>query len=217
MRAVRLIFSTLLFITSFLFFMIFVIGLFDSSFESGWIGLILSAITFTAGYFIKGKSKRQIEKKENEKELRERGIITSSSLHHVEGLPIAEKTVCTLHVTNDSLIIEGGGSSFELKSSQIRAAEVKTDAEIANIVHSSAVKGIAGGLLFGPIGLVVGARATNKKQTTYTHYLIVNFENSEGALTALMFDGGSSPFSAQKISNSLIPILKDNPKKVVQL
>lgn len=85
-------------------------------------------------------------------------------MDHVEGLPLGEGTLCNLSVTQDKLVIDGGGTDFNINNSQIRAVEVKTDTEIANIVHSSAAKGIAGGLLFGPIGLIVGSRATSKEK-----------------------------------------------------
>lgn len=217
MKVLRFIGSILLFVVSFVFAIFFLMGLFIPDFEGVWIAGIFTVVFFISGIFVKGKSKRKIENDKHKDELKERGVLASSKLHHVEGLPLAEKTLCSVHVTHDMLIVEGGGTTFELKSSQIRAAEVKTDAEIANIVHSSAVKGVAGGLLFGPIGLVVGARATNKKQTTYTYYLIINFVNANGDLTAIMFDGGNTPFSSQRISNKLHPILKQNPKATVQL
>lgn len=217
MKVLRGIGSTLLFVVSFIFLIFFLMGLFIPELEGSWIAGIVAIVFFIPGIFVKGKSKHKVEREKHKEELKQRGVIASSNLHHIEGLPLAEKTLCNIHVTPDLLIVEGGGTTFELKNSQIRAAEVKTDTEIANIVHSSAVKGIAGGLLFGPIGLVVGARATNKKQTTYTYYLIINFANSDGELTALMFDGGSSPFNAQRISNKLHPILQNNPKAIVQL
>lgn len=221
MKFVRFLGTALIFVISFVLLAFFIFSLLTPETESSWIIGLLALVFFGLGMSVRGKTKQKIKKEKHEQEheqkLRERGIIVSSDLHHIEGLPLSEKTLCSVNVTPDSLIIEGGGTSFELKISQIRAAEVKTDAEIANIVHSSAVKGVAGGLLFGPIGLVVGARATNKKQTTYTYYLIINFVKSDGELTALMFDGGNSVIDVQKICDGLRPALMNNPKSIVQL
>lgn len=217
MKAVRVILSSFLFVLSFGFFVIFVIGLFDSALESSWIGLVLAVVLFFVGYVIKGKSRAQIRAQVERESLREQGVIATSKLHHIEGLPLGESTQCHVSVTPTSLIIDGGGTKFTVNISQIRAAEVKTDVEIANIVHSSAAKGIAGGLLFGPIGLVVGSRATNKVKKTFNYYLIINFVNSNGELSAMMFDGGNIPLQAQRISNSLGKFIKNTKKEIVQL
>lgn len=143
--------------------------------------------------------------------------LADASMHHVEGLPVAEKTLCTLSLHPEKVTVVGGGTEFNINLSQIRAAEIKTDVEIAHIVNSSAAKGIAGGLLFGPIGLVVGARATSKEKRTATFYFILNYTNSAGEVAAIMFDAGHSGSAAQKIVNKLKPLIKVNPKQTVQL
>jgi hypothetical protein len=182
-------------------------------------GVVIAVAVFAVLFFlliffivmiIQGSRKKR-------RSLKEQNIIAQSSMHHVEGLPISEKTICVLSLTPDKLLIEGGGTDFNIGNSQIRAVEVKTDTEIANIVHSSAAKGIAGGLLFGPIGLIVGSRAKSKEKRTNTYYLIINYMNSSGEMAALMFDGGPSPLGANKISNKLRPVVLDNPRQTVQL
>lgn len=176
----------------------------------GALFLLLFLLIYLIVISIKGRQKAK-------KQMRENKISAQVLLHHVEGLPLSEKTQCQVSVTDTGLVINGGGTDFKIDATQIRATEVKTDTEIANIVKSSAAKGIAGGLLFGPIGLVVGARATSKEKKTNTYYLIINYTNVAGELTALMFDGGNNPFAAQKVANKLRPIIIDNPKQTVQL
>lgn len=173
--------------------------------------LFMHLILFTV-YMLSGRSRLRKEMKEKEKEL---GILTKATGHHIEGLPLAEKTFCELILTSDKFIIIGGGTTFNITIPQLRAAEIKTDQEIAYLVHSSAVKGIAGGLLFGPIGLVVGARAKSKEKKTFTHYLILNYINSSGELVAIMFEAGGFP--AQKMVNALRPLIINNPTATVQL
>lgn len=214
MRAVRnvLAFVSFLLVVIFLIFSIFTF--LTPEMEGKGVAVTLTILFLVLGFILKVPSNYSVElKKRNE----EKGIITSSVLHHVEGLPLSEKTQCAVSVSTTGLIIEGGGTDFNISASQIRAVEVKTDTEIANIVHSSAAKGIAGGLLFGPIGLIVGSRATSKEKRTNTYYLIINYTNSNGEIAALMFDGGASPLGPQKIANKLRPIVRDNPKQVVQL
>lgn len=140
-----------------------------------------------------------------------------AGMRHVEGLPLAEKTHCSLNLDGERLIVSGGGSEFTLNLSQIGAAEIKTDVEIAHIVSSSAAKGIAGGLLFGPIGLVVGSRAKSKEKRTATPYLIINFTNSENELSAMMFEGSLDPIGLKKFVTKIKPLIASNPIKQVQL
>lgn len=151
------------------------------------------------------------------KQMKENNITAQSAIYHVEGLPLAEKSLCQVSVSHNGLIIGNGGVEYNISVDQLVAAEVKTDTEIANIVHSSAVKGIAGGLLFGPIGLVVGSRATNKAKRSHTYYLVINYVNSEGELAPLLFTSENSPLPVMKIVNKLTPLIRENPKKVIQL
>jgi len=160
------------------------------------------------------------KKKENKKELRETGpdILARISAHHVEGLPLSEKTFCELVMTPDKLSITGGGTAFSIMIPQLRAAEIKTDTEVANIVNSSAAKGIAGGLLFGPIGLVVGSRAMSKEKRSYTHYLILNYVNSTGEIAAVMFEvDDSDEYRAQEVVDTMKSLITKNPVVTVQL
>lgn len=213
MKLVRTIASAVMFLTAFSFLMIFIISLNDPAIEGGGLGLLLMAICVGLGIVAKPKSKSKSRKQQ----LQEDGVLAHANLSHVEGLPISEKTTCNLYVKNNELIIDGGGTEFKILNSQLRAAEVKTETEIANIVHSSATKGIAGGLIFGPIGLVVGARATNKEKKTRNYYFIINYEKFNGELAAMMFDSGMNPLPAQKIKSKLNPVLFEQPKRTVQL
>lgn len=141
----------------------------------------------------------------------------TAKLNHVNGLPIAEKTLCKLIVSPNKLSIQGGGVNFDVDISKINAAEVKTDVEIANIVHSSAIKGVTGGLLFGPIGLVVGARPTNKEKRSNRYYLIINYTNASGEIAPIVFDSSKRAEPAKRISNQLKRLLKGTQKVTVQL
>lgn len=153
----------------------------------------------------------------NKKDRKDRGITSQSTLQHVGGLPLSEKTMCKVSVTQDGILVEGGGSDFTISASQLRAVEVKTDVEISNIVHSSAAQGIVGGLIFGPIGLVVGARAKNKKVKKHEHFLVINYMSSNNEISALLFSSGENPLAAMKIAAKTKPMVSLAPKATVQL
>lgn len=214
MKLARNLFAVICFLIS-VFFLAFTIYSFSAPDIGGRVlGIVVTLIFAFLGNALRVRT-QPLSDTHYSKE--DQGILATSALDHVEGLPIGEGTLCNLSVTQDKLVIDGGGTDFNIQNSQIRAVEVKTDTEIANIVHSSAAKGIAGGLLFGPIGLIVGSRATSKEKRTNTYYLIINYTNSKGEMAAIMFDGGSTANSAHKITRMLRPLIVDNPKQSVQL
>lgn len=214
MKVIRNILALISFVMAAIFLFFTILTLTVSVMEGKGIAITMTVVFFVLGIILRVPSKYSEELKEKREEL---GVIASSDLHHVEGLPLSEKTKCNVSVTKDGLLIDGGGTNFKIDTCQIRAAEVKTDTEIAHIVNSSAAKGIVGGLLFGPIGLVVGARATSKIKKSDTYYLIINYTSSSGDIVALMFDGGNTPFGVRKIVSKLKTMIVNNPKQTIHL
>jgi len=183
------------------------------------VGMLLGVVFIAALFLIifLGVAIPRKAKRERQQLLDARGILETSNAHHLEGLPIAEKTYCQLNLHDDWLVIDGGGVNFSLAIHQITAIEVKTDVEIANIVHSSAAKGIVGGLLFGSIGLVVGSRATNKEKRTLHYYLIINYINSSGEIAAMLFADDATPHLTSRLVAKIQPLLIGKQAQTVRL
>lgn len=55
---------------------------------------------------------------------------------------------------------------------------VKTDTEIQKQYVSSVGGAIAGGMVFGPLGAIVGGRAKQKKTAESTYYLIFTYNSN---------------------------------------
>ncbi len=98
---------------------------------------------------------------------------------HQAGLPLSQDTSCEITVENDCFKISGGGNVFELKKNKITDIAVKTDAEIQKQYVSSIGGAVAGGMVFGPLGAIVGGRAKEKKTTTITYYLIFTYRSKD--------------------------------------
>lgn len=198
-RVIRLVAFILCIFVSILGLGVFLIGLMKpGSVENPWIPLVFAIMFAFFGF----KAKRELKVQKQQKQLREeRGIIVDSRLLHVEGLPIAEKTSCYVYVTANSLVVDGGGITFNLDLDQIRAAEVKTDVEIANIVNSSAIRGTV----------------RSREKRSYTYYLIINYIDSSGEIASLLLEGGSVSDAAYKISRAIQPLIVNNFGTTVQL
>ena len=75
---------------------------------------------------------------------------------------------------------------------------VKTDTEIQQQAVSSIGGAIAGGVMFGPLGAIIGGRAKNKKVKTVTKYLIITYINDNEEIKYIGFD----------IQNNIMPACK---------
>jgi len=178
--------------------------------EGGYGGIAPAIVTLLLGLLF-WRSSNKVPKKKPER------VPSVHGLLHIEGLPLAEKTRCSVELVYGELRINGGGADFKLQLNQIGAIEVKTDVEIAHIISSSATKGIAGGLIFGPVGAIVGSRAKSKEVRKATPYLVVNYVNSEGTLSAMLFDASLDPWSLNKFLRVIQPMVSNNPRHQVQL
>lgn len=109
------------------------------------------------------------------------------SIPHVNGLPIAENTLCQIYYTDDNIFIDGSGQSFNLSNEKISAIEIKTDVEIQKQYVSSVAGGITGTIVFGPLGALIGGRVKEKKIKNTTRYLIITY-TSDNEIKYLGFD-----------------------------
>ncbi|MCQ2021165.1 hypothetical protein [Clostridium butyricum] len=126
------------------------------------------------------------------------------SIPHVNGLPIAENTLCQIYYTDDNLFIDGSGQSFNLSNEKISAIEIKTDVEIQKQYVSSVAGGITGAIVFGPLGALIGGRVKEKKIKNTTRYLIITY-TSDNEIKYLGFDITYTPKALEiiKLFNNL--------------
>ena len=76
---------------------------------------------------------------------------------------------------------------------------IKTDTEIQNQAVSSVGGAIAGGVMFGTLGAIIGGRAKTKKVKTITQYLIITYIGELGELKYIGFDIKNNSQSASKL------------------
>lgn len=144
-------------------------------------------------------SKIRKEKKNSIQNLKNQGLTIHTTFNHVNGLPIAENILCEVFSYPDRIEFKSGTTDITLSRQKITDMCVKTDVEIQNQAVSSIGGAIAGGVVFGPLGAIIGGRAKNKKVKTFTKYLIITYKNSNNEIAFIGFDINSNPIPAQKL------------------
>ncbi len=164
------------------------------------IGILLLFIIFCIRMFI-ATSKSKKKRKQEIKELKDQGLTIRTTLHHVNGLPIAENLLCEIFSYPDRIEFKAGTTNINLARNKITDMCIKTDTEIQNQAISSVGGAIAGGVMFGALGAIIGGRAKTKKVKNITQYLIITYTDTKGELTYIGFDITGDPYTAVKLVN----------------
>ena len=121
------------------------------------------------------------------------GITIYTAFHHVNGLPIPENVLCEVFSYPDRIDFKSGTTEIKLPKEKITDISIKTDTEIQQQLVSSAGGAIAGAMLFGSLGAIIGGRVKTKKVKTTTNYLIITYNlnsalnyNEEGTGTFIL-------------------------------
>ena len=115
--------------------------------------------------------------------IKELGAQGGAFLRHVAGLPVSEGAVCGLFLLPNAIAVESNASSFYIGFGQITEITVKTDVEVREAYVSSAGGALAGGIMFGALGAMVGGRTKKKTTRNYTKFLIIGYNPSDGGQT----------------------------------
>lgn len=81
-------------------------------------------------------------------------------------------------------------SKVNLKYDQITAANVITEKEIIEKSKSTVGRAVAGGVLLGPLGAIVGGMSGigNKVNSKLKYYMIINYKSREDDIKILSFE-----------------------------
>lgn len=96
---------------------------------------------------------------------------------HAAGLPMPEGTLSQLFYCEDKIIIEANNTTFNLSLDKITDIVVKTDVEIQKYATSSVGGAIAGGMMFGVLGALIGGRTQTKTDKIVRLYLIITYQS----------------------------------------
>ncbi|MFA9376226.1 MAG: hypothetical protein ACERKZ_05655 [Lachnotalea sp.] len=128
------------------------------------------------------------------------------------GLPLPEATLCQVYYCDDRIEIDGNGINFILPFDKIQDISIKTNLEITKNYVSSAGGAVAGAVLFGAVGAVIGGRVKTKTDKNITSYLIITYMDDTNEVKYIGFDVTYTPkgrefvklYESQKINMQTI-------------
>lgn len=127
--------------------------------------------------------KKSISLSKSRKKMKSNSIkkesIVIGMYNHISGLQLAENTSCRLFIHDDKILIEGQGIKFNLYKEKILDVCIKTETEIQKQYVSSIGGAIAGGVMFGTLGAIIGGRVKEKKSKGTTKYLIYTYKKDD--------------------------------------
>jgi len=147
---------------------------------------------------------------------------------HISGLPLAQGAPCSITFDEQEIAIVGGGNEFNLSVKKITDAMVKTETEIQKLAAeqtqyvSSLGGAIAGGLVFGPLGAMIGGRAKKKnvqqrgEVKKEDHFLIVTYDKDD-EIASVTFELDAALKKAQALAKKCMQSVSNKPAKKIEL
>jgi len=124
----------------------------------------------------------------------------AGSFAHAAGLGIASGEICYLNLEEENLTIFGGGTRFALSVEKITSISTKYDTEVQKQLVSSTGGAIAGAMLFGVPGALIGGKVKEKEITTYNNFMCISYKKDDGIaciLFAIKAPSDALPFITQ--------------------
>jgi len=150
--------------------------------------VIMALVVFFCFFMAVKMSKAKKKAKRARKQLVEStGALADIVLPHTAGLPVPEGVFCNLFLLPDKLQVHASGTQFDLDLTRITDVVEKTDVEIQKQMVSSAGGAVAGGLLLGPVGALIGGRAKTKTSREIKSYMIISYSKGD-ALEYMAFN-----------------------------
>lgn len=135
---------------------------------------------------------------------------------HAGGLPIPEGVQCYLHLTAAGLAVSGAGTTFNLALEKIISISTKTDEEVQKQLVSSTGKAVAGAVLFGVAGAIIGGQPKEKQTVVYKNYMVITYKK-DAAVAYLVFALSGTPMEAMPFITNFGLLTLDRTKETVEL
>ena len=125
-------------------------------------------------------------------------MLTHGVFNHESGLPIAEYALCELFSYKDHIEFKSGTKEIVLMRNKITDICVKTDVQIQQHVVSNPGGALAGAMMFGAVGAIIGGKSKTKETRNISSHLIITYTKAENEPSVIVFNATNSK-AAHKI------------------
>jgi hypothetical protein len=163
------------------------------------IGLIFSLV-------LNSRSKKAFEKI-----MKEQGFDTGiRNAIYRYGLPnTSERTLVNVYANNEKLVIAQEDLKYEIEFPKLTAVELVDKVEQLEKNKSALARGIAGGLVLGPLGAIAGAASGIGKKKEKGSFVVINYK-SDGETKVIILKITSGILKAAKF-------VKEMKDKIIKL
>ena len=119
---------------------------------------------------------------------------------------------CKIFCNSERMKFSANGQDFVLETSKLLDISVMTQTEIQKQYVSSVGGAVAGAVLLGPLGAIIGGRATKKTINNTSKYLVISYI-SDGETKYIVFDTTNN-FVGNSIKNKYKYLKKNENIKV---
>jgi len=140
--------------------------------------------------------------------------VARAKLQLVGGLMnLPQGSVCKAAYNKDGITFTASGQEFTLDSAKMLDVSVMTAKQIQQQYVSSAGGAIAGALLLGPLGAVLGGSVSKRKITSKSRYLVISYLSGE-EVKYIVFDVTTDAFTGNHIASVFRFLKKSGTMKV---
>lgn len=176
----------------------------ESGSVDGLIGIliVLAVIVFIWHKKVSPKQKAEKREKKAAKKAQkqyENSFISNLQYPHLSGLNLPAGTNCMFRYNESSVVFETGSQRFTMSMQQVMDMSVITLSQMKSQMVSDAGKAVAGGMMFGAVGAMVGGSAKIKNFTAETPCLVITYR-SNGEIKQVILDVSSDAWSAKDVA-----------------
>ena len=102
-------------------------------------------------------------------------LLLVDKFQFIGGLDLPQNVMCKLTCLRSRIIMQANGQEFNLQTDKLIDVSIMTNTEIQKQYVSSAGGAVAGAMLLGPIGAILGGSASKRSIKTNTKYLIFTY------------------------------------------
>ncbi len=165
-------------------------------------GIVLTILLCGGLVYLLVKKLKKIDSTQKNKKIPHKSrwdMAIKTKFNHISGLPIPEGAMCKVSSNEESIEIVSGTTNISLNRKKITDMNVMTAGDVQKQAVSSVGGAIAGGLVFGPLGAIIGGRVKTKSIKKSTKCLIITYRDKDGELAYLAFDVDQNSLDAHHL------------------